>query len=720
MPAFNSVAALARVRISLRLWFATYQTYKRVYHPFVDLGVRLSLAGVFLHSGMSKAMDWAGALYLARHEYPVSWMSPDHAAMLGLAVELIAPVLLALGLFTRLAALALAILALVIQVNYQTLDTNLYWAAILFSYVVFGARALSLDALLTAGVADSALPIMPDLVRTTRRLMALGGPAFQLLLRLWLGWSLLGWPAPHALFPEASARGALPAPMSVLGGAMLALGVGATIINKLLAAVVFGTQMMTANMAASFWLILLLARFGVIGAGPWSIDAWLYERLVRWMKPTHGTRGAEDWPRVVIVGAGFGGMACAAKLRHLPVRVTLIDQHNYHLFQPLLYQVATAGLSPADIASPIRSQFRDDPSVRVVMDTVTGIDTRRQAVLMGDRELPYDLLVLATGASHSYFGRDAWASHAPGLKRVDDATAVRARLLTAFEWAENCADAAEREAALTFVVVGGGPTGVELAGAIAELARFGLQAEFRHIDPAAARIILIQAGPRVLPAFPESLSARAQRSLEHLGVEVLVDNLVQDIDARGVTIDGRLLRARTVLWAAGVVASPAARWLELEADPSGRAPVDEYLRPRGHPNVFVIGDTAASLAWGGRPVPGLAPAAKQGGEYVATVIRSQLEMRPPPPAFAYRHQGSLATIGRRSAVADFGRLRLWGALAWWLWGAVHVLFLAGMRNRVSVVTAWVWAYLTFRGGTRLITGSDGAGRLPTDASPVRQ
>ncbi len=698
------VAFRARARISLRLWFAAYRAYKRIYHPFVDLGVRLAVGQTFLHSGMLKALDWPRALYLAQHEYPVRWISPDHAAVLGLAIELVCPILLSLGLFTRLAALPMAILALVIQTNYQSADTNLFWAAILFSYVVFGARTFSLDALITPGLADSALPFVPRLIALTQAFTVRAGPMFQLALRLWLGWTLLRLPTAPGLFASATVHSLLPVSASIAGGVLLAFGLGATVINKVLAAAIVGTQMMTAGSAAGFWLVLLLARFGVIGAGPWSVDEWIYNRLLDFMKPSHGVKGAEAWPRVVIVGAGFGGMACAAKMRHLPVHVTMIDRHNYHLFQPLLYQVATAGLSPADIASPIRAQFRDDPNVRVIMGTVTGVDTAARSVRLGGRTIAYDWLVLATGATHSYFGRDDWALFAPGLKRVDDATAMRAKVLAAFERAENAASEAERAANLTFVVVGAGPTGVELAGAIAELAHFALAEEFRRIDPASARIILVQSGPRVLPAFPESLSARATRSLERLGVEVRVGSRVQEIDADGVVIDGERLSAGTVLWAAGVVASPAAAWLNVTPDRAGRTPVDAHLRVLGHANIFAIGDTAASAGWGGEPVPGLAPAAKQGGVYIARYLRAQLEMRPAPPPFAYHHQGSLATIGRSAAVADFGPLKLWGAAAWWLWGAVHVLFLSGLRNRVSVVVAWVWAYITFRGGPRLITG----------------
>jgi NADH dehydrogenase FAD-containing subunit/uncharacterized membrane protein YphA (DoxX/SURF4 family) len=704
MEKFASVATLARLRNSLWLWFAGYRTYKRIFHPFVDLGIRFCLSSAFFHSGATKVFNWQHAMYLSHFEYPVTWMSPERATLVVVIVELFCPVLLLLGLFTRLAALPMAMLAIVIQVRYVVLDTNLFWVAILSTYVVFGAGGLSLDALIAPGLADSPLPIVPRLVRIAERLSKLVGPVFQILLRLWLGWALMRLPSLTGVFPESSVQSFLPQTASILGGLMLTLGLGATVVNKVFAATIVGSQMMNASDTTGFWMILLMARFGIIGAGPFSFDNYLYNRLTEWMKPNHGRLGADDWRRVVVVGGGFGGMACAMKLRHLPVHLTIIDRQNYHLFQPLLYQVATAGLAPADIASPIRSEFRDDPNVRVVMDTVTGIDLDQQKVRMLDRELPFDLLVIATGASHSYFGHDDWAGFAPGLKRIDDATMIRAKLLSAFERAENAIDAAERDACLTFVVVGGGPTGVELAGAIAELARFGLEEEFRNIEPATARIVIVESGSRVLSSFPEQLSLHARKSLEKLGVEVRVDSQVREIDSDGVTIGEQKLRARTVLWAAGVVASPAAGWLKVEVDRSGRIRVDQYLRVTGLTNVFAIGDTAFSLGWNGRQVPGLAPAAKQGGQYVASVIRSQLEKRGLPAAFAYRHQGSLATIGRSSAVADFGRVRMWGAPAWWLWGTVHVLFLSGMRNRLSVVIAWVWAYLTFRSGSRLITG----------------
>ncbi|OHC97334.1 MAG: NADH dehydrogenase [Sphingomonadales bacterium RIFCSPHIGHO2_01_FULL_65_20] len=411
----------------------------------------------------------------------------------------------------------------------------------------------------------------------------------------------------------------------------------------------------------------------------------------------------QDWPHVVIVGGGFGGLACALALRRLPVRITLIDRQNYHLFQPLLYQIATAALSPADVAIPIRQLFRADGNVRVLLGDVDRVDTQARTIGFGGNALEYDYLVLATGATHSYFGRDEWAPFAPGLKRVEDAIAVRAALLGAFEKAESCGDPARARRLLNFVIIGAGPTGVELAGAIAELARHGLEHEYRSIDPADARVILVQAADRILPAFPPQLSAEAALSLERLGVEIRLDARVTGIEAERVLMGEEAIESETVLWAAGVAASPAGRWLNAATDPSGRVTVDPCLRVAGQGNVFVIGDAAASLGWQGKPVPGLAPAAKQAGKHVAMLIGEELRGRPADAPFVYRHQGSLATIGRKSAVADFGWLRLHGAPAWWLWGAVHIGFLAGFRNRAAVVVNWLWSYVTQRAGIRLIT-----------------
>jgi NADH dehydrogenase FAD-containing subunit len=382
----------------------------------------------------------------------------------------------------------------------------------------------------------------------------------------------------------------------------------------------------------------------------------------------------------------------------------------------LLYQVATAGLSPADIAGPIRGLFRDQPSVRVLLGGVTDVDIGTHQVVIRDVRVPYDYLVIAAGARHSYFGHDEWAPFAPGLKQIEDATNIRSRPLLAFEQAENADSPAIQREMLTFVIVGGGPTGVELAGAIAELARHGLAREFRAIDRSMARVILMQAGPRILPTFPEGLSRQATTALTTLGVEVLTDSAVEQIDEEGVVVSGRRVAARNAFWAAGVLASPAAQWLQAEADRTGRVKVVEDLSVPGLPDVFAIGDTALSNGWNGNPVPGLAPAAKQQGRYVASVIKARIEGRRPPAPFRYRHAGSLATIGRKAAVADFGWLRLSGALAWWVWGVVHILFLSGMRNRVVVALEWFWAYLTYHPSTRLITGDIPSIAHPTAAS----
>jgi NADH dehydrogenase len=410
-------------------------------------------------------------------------------------------------------------------------------------------------------------------------------------------------------------------------------------------------------------------------------------------------------PRVVIVGAGFGGLNVVQALAGLPVDVTVVDRHNFHYFQPLLYQVATAALSPADIAWPIRSILRRQKNATVLMAEVTGIDPDARLVRAGRVTLPYDILVLATGATHSYFGHPEWASVAPGLKQIEDATAIRRKVLRAFEQAELIDDMQEQRRLLTFVLVGGGPTGVEMAGAIAEVAHHALPAEFRRIDPHAARVVLIEAGPRLLPAFPDDLSAYAQQALERMGVEVLTATLVTNCDERGVDLDGTRIDAGTVIWAAGVVASPAGEWLNVERDRAGRVKVGPDLTVPGRPEIFAIGDTAAAVDETGRPVPGIAPAAKQMGQYVAEVIAARSAGRAPPGPFRYHHQGDLATIGRKAAVVRLNAFHLKGYIGWLFWGFAHIYFLIGLRNRAVVAFSWLWNYLTYQRGARLIVDS---------------
>jgi len=409
-------------------------------------------------------------------------------------------------------------------------------------------------------------------------------------------------------------------------------------------------------------------------------------------------------PHIVIVGAGFGGLSAAHALANAEADVTVVDRRNYHLFQPLLYQVATAGLSPAQIASPIRAILRRAANIRVVLGRVSGVDRQRRTVEVDGHEIEYDQLVLATGSRHAYFGHDEWERVAPGLKKIDDATGIRRRILTAFEHAEAMAPAEDRRRFLTFVVIGAGPTGVEMAGAIAELAHVALRHDFRTIDPREARIVLVEAGPRVLPAFPLELSAAAQKALDRLHVEVRLGTPVSNCDETGVTIGEDHLPAATIVWAAGVAASPAARWLGTEADPVGRVVVGPDFTVPGHPEIFVIGDTAHAWDANGKLLPGLAPVAKQQGAYVARVLRARIAGKRPPGPFRYRDWGTMATIGRRAAVADFGWLRLSGTLAWLMWGLVHVSFLIGFRNRLVVMLDWIWSYLTFQSGARLIVG----------------
>ena len=407
-------------------------------------------------------------------------------------------------------------------------------------------------------------------------------------------------------------------------------------------------------------------------------------------------------PKVVIVGAGFGGIQAAMALSRVAVDVIVLDRQNHHCFQPLLYQVATAALSPAEIAWPIRHMLRQQRNATVFMAEVKLVDLAGRSVETSVGPMSYDYLVIATGATHSYFGHDAWAEFAPGLKRLEDATRIRRSILLAFERAELAGNDAERQRLLTFVIVGGGATGVEMAGAIAEIARQTLANDFRRIDPRSSRITLLEAGPRVIPTLPEDLSRYAERALARMGVDVRTSTRVISCDAGGVDVDHGRIDASTIIWAAGVVASPAASWLGAAHDRAGRVLVRPDLSVPDHPEVFVIGDAAAVHGDDGGPVPGVAPAAKQMGNYVGRLIAARLAGKS-LPAFRYRNLGELATIGRRAAVVKLGRVHLKGFIGWLFWSFAHIYFLIGVRNRFIVAFTWLWDYLTFQRGARLIT-----------------
>ena len=407
-------------------------------------------------------------------------------------------------------------------------------------------------------------------------------------------------------------------------------------------------------------------------------------------------------PRIVIVGAGFGGLKAAKALGHANVHVTVIDRQNHHLFQPLLYWVATAGLSPADISSPIRSILHRQRNTEVIMAEVTGVDLEQQRVLMGERSVPYDYLVLATGAYDNYFGHPEWEQYAPGLKSITDATSIRRKILLAFEAAEIESDPQKIQSLLTFVLVGAGPTGVEMAGAIAELAHKALTSDFRHIDTRSTRIILVEAAPRILATFPASLARKTKRKLERIGVEVRENSPVTQVDEHGVVIDGEYIEAHNIIWSAGVTASPAGEWLGTEVDRAGRVKVESDLSLPGHPNVFVIGDTATVMQ-NSKPLPGVAPVAMQEGHYVATLIMQRMAGKEQHKPFRYFNKGNLATVGRSYALVDLGLVKMTGFLAWVLWLVVHIFYLIGFRNRVVALFQWAWTYLTYNRGARLIT-----------------
>ncbi len=687
-------------------------------HPWVTFAVRIWLAQAFLAQQLGMIMHgdadarlsaplgagwWSGLSMQLAHSGP------------GAAVQALCPLLLAAGLLARPAALAMLAEAVLIPLPHAADALRPFWIVLLAWLVVVGPGPLALDHLLGRGLRRSALPGAAPLGAAyewaTRRL----APVALLALRAWLAAApaalVLPVMAPaHPFLPHVPGMVAhLPPWFGLLLAFCVAIGLAVSPVGVVLFALVPLGQVMSISDDRLYWL-LALSILIASGGGPLSLDQILAARLRR----TDAAPDLDRLPHVVIVGGGFGGIATAHALRGAPCRVTLVDQRNFTLFQPLLYQVATAGLSPAEIATPIRSLFRHQPNVRVVLARATGADTARRVLRLEHGEIGYDTLVLATGAQHSYFGHDEWAALAPGLKSIEDATAIRHRLLQAFEAAETCDEPAERDAWLTFVVVGGGPTGVEMAGAMAELAHSGLDGEFRRIDPARARVILIQSASKLLPAFPPRLSDDAATRLTALGVEVWLDRKLQGVLPTHAVVDGEIVPSRTVIWAAGVMASDAALWVGGKADRAGRLEAGPDLGVPGLADVFVIGDTAASTAWGGKPVPGLAPAAKQGGAYVARVIRRRLAGRAPPPPFRYRHLGSLATIGRQAAVAEFGPVLLTGALAWWLWGGAHIAFLIGGRSRITVLVQWFWAYVTFRRGTRLITGS----ALPPQIFPI--
>jgi NADH dehydrogenase FAD-containing subunit/uncharacterized membrane protein YphA (DoxX/SURF4 family) len=697
----------------------------QVFSPVLDVLIRLWLAEGFLVTDVLQHMLPGGQL-IAQGQISVSSSDGLAATSFGIFVQTICPVLLAVGLFTRLAALALLVQLLVLQIPGHG-QLAPYSVALLAWVVVLGPGPVSLDGMFRPGIGTAALPLVDLFSRGLTSLTKRIGPAYTLLLRLWIAAGLAaialgGVKGLSNMLPAGMATSAmawLPQMSGMAVGlarwalltlaALLALGLFTRAVALLLI-VLIPTGMLSTGGDIGWITLLNLPLLGLPllhGAGAISLDHAIAVVFRRRFPPFEALPAAAvaRLPHVVIVGGGFGGVAAARGLRYAPCRVTLLDQRNYHLFQPLLYQVATASLSPADIATPLREMFRIQANVRVLLGKVTGVDVALRQVAIGETRFAYDFLIIGTGARHSYFGHDDWATAAPGLKGIEDALDIRRRLLLAFEAAESSHNETDRRAWLTFIIVGGGPTGVELAGAIAELARRGLTREFRTFDPATARIVLVQAADRVLPTFPPSLSVAAKRSLAALGVEVLTSREVKALDGRGADVGGEWIAARTVVWAAGVTASPAAGWLGLETDRAGRVRVGSDLRVPGRPEIFVIGDTATCNAWRGMPAPGLAPAAKQGGAYAARAIRAALAARPAPPPFRYRHYGSLATIGRQAAVADFDGVRVRGAPAWWLWGTAHIAFLIGARNRFTVLASWLWAYLTFRRGSRLITGA---------------
>ncbi len=702
-----------------------------VLRPLLLLGVRLWLAQIFL---------LASAVQLAAPGQPApsnlyacfeGWLnagSPAKMAVIWVAV--LFSLLLAGGLATRFSALVLSLLSMAAFFFEAGQEQNLLWSMMLGFVVFFGAGSLSLDAAFRRTEVFGPLTL-PGFGRLN------GFNQFILLaLRLWLA-AVLILGASEAMVAIGATNVVMLlqpvydliastdfwsnffAPKSMVFGyysntVHLVLAVIAVVFllpgfltrpaAGLAALIVLVTALNTGRVE-TLYIAALLGYLAAVNPGVGALDCLF--KLNEWAADS--LKDQDDVPHIVVIGAGFGGLSAVFKLMRHKCRITLIDRRNHHLFQPLLYQVATAALSPGEIALPIRGLFRGQDNVRVLLGEVLSVDRANHNVTLGDRRLSYDHLIVASGARSSFFGNNQWEAYAPGLKQIEDATYMRSKLLAAFEHAEDAQDDAAREAWLNFVIIGAGPTGVEMAGALAELAHHGLTGEFSNFDPADARIIVLDRGARVLATFPEACSKKSAKMLQALGVELRQGVNIADIDENGITLeDGSKIIARTVLWTAGVQASPAARWLGVEAGPGGRVPVNSRLSLDGDDKVFVIGDTAAIPIEGKNPfrgfVPGLAPAAKQAGVYAAKVIIAQMHGRRTRRPFRYVHQGSLATIGRSSAVADFGWIRLSGAPAWWLWGVVHVGFLTGIRNRIAVSLQWFWAYITYHRSTRLITG----------------
>jgi NADH dehydrogenase FAD-containing subunit/uncharacterized membrane protein YphA (DoxX/SURF4 family) len=691
----------------------------KIFSPFVDLLLRLWLFQIFFYSAIIKISNWNEALYLSQYEYPISWINYITAAYLGVTIELLGSIFLLLGLMTRFWALSLLILSLVIHLEYQALDNNIFLVIFFAWYFIIGANKFSLDNLFHDGVKFSPLPFVKIIDQLFVKLKLVFGPIYFVLLRCFLALSLnllaedplsfslnledfLQYKNQYPLIGE----GVISFSTTFLIPLLLILGFGfRAIILLLIGLLLAGHLEMNSNFG--YWFILLAILF-LFGAGKISIDQIIAVKLQKHFVILKNKllQSLGSIPHVVIVGAGFGGVAAAKSLKNTNCKITLIDRNNYHLFQPLLYQVATAGLSPSDIAVPIRGLFREQENIKILMQEVCDIDSDKRLVLTKESSLTYDYLVLATGAKHSYFGKDEWSKFASGLKTIEDATKIRKKILLAFEQAESSEDPIKKASLLTFIIIGGGPTGVELAGAIAELVHHGMKGEFSNINFDEVKIYLVQSPSHLLPNFNQKLSIFTKKSLEALGVTVLTDSRVQNVDEKSVQIADENISASNIFWAAGVEASPAAKWLKVVTGRSGHLEVDNNLKVKGFDNIFAIGDVSHSKSWNGNLMPGLAPAAKQSGSYVAKYISSLICGKKPQKDFKYLHMGSLATIGRKTAVMDLSFLTLKGSIAWWLWGVIHIFFLADMRNRISVTTEWMWSYLTLKRSTRLITKNE--------------